>query len=145
MSAWQLVVWASAVVAALVLVWRKAPKLWAAVKRAHARFGAAIRLAETLSTLSTDLDEIKSVLGTVRHEIQPNGGGSLKDASTRTEAKVDELVAQLAETRGDLAHVRRQAASLKTSVSRVNRRLTDHIEAGERPAVTAPVGVQEGT
>lgn len=106
----QIIGWAAAAAFVGVALW----KGWPIFRNVVERLAALVKLADTLATLPADLDFIK-------HELQANSGKSVKDIATRTELAVDSLV-------GEVAHVRRQNAALKTSISKTNRRLTEHIE-----------------
>lgn len=101
LSALQFILW---VLAAAFVVFSLI-KLWPFVKNAVAIVTALLELpalVTKLSTLSTDV-------ATIKHEVLPNTGGSLKDQATRTEQAV-------AEVRTELAHIRRQQASTKTTL-----------------------------
>lgn len=76
-----------------------------------------VKLVDTLATLPEDL-------AVIRHELQRNGGGSVKDSVVRIEAEVKGL-------RSEVAHVKRQAASLKTSVNKANQGIAR--AAGDKP------------
>ncbi|KQR91282.1 hypothetical protein ASF93_08015 [Microbacterium sp. Leaf347] len=115
-TAAQFVVWAAAVIAALTVAVRSRHKVWASLKSVHTWLGGFIRLVETIGTLANDMAEVK-------HELQHNGGGSVKDATARTEAAVNEL-------RATVDHIKRQNAALKTTVRRVDKALVEHIEGG---------------
>ncbi|WP_184217028.1 hypothetical protein [Microbacterium marinum] len=113
-------------------------KGWPAAKQIIRGLYAAVVLAETLANLP-------ATLAAIEYELKPNGGRSIKDRTEQTVQGVAELEATVAAvvlqqgeiaqrqdaTAADVAHVRRQTASLKTSVGRVRRRLDEHIQAGE--------------
>ncbi|MEB0200563.1 hypothetical protein QN354_02185 [Cryobacterium sp. 5I3] len=102
--------WVGATTTVIVTVW----KGWPTFRKVVRILGRFVTLTETLATLPDDLAFIK-------HELDANSGKSVKDIATRTEA----AVAVLTE---DMAHVKRQNASLKTSLSRTNRTLTEHMK-----------------
>jgi methyl-accepting chemotaxis protein len=90
---------------------------------------ALVKLTDTLATLPEDVAFIK-------HELDANSGKTVKDIATRTEKAVKEMSGELGSLRaevavlsGDVAHVKRQAAALKTSIAAHNKRLTEHIDA----------------
>lgn len=106
-----------AVVATVALaVW----KGWPAFRKIVGLLARGIKLVDTLATLHDDL-------AVIRHELETNGGGSLKDAAVRTETRVAELRVVVTQLGDDLAHVKRQNAALKTSLAKTNRRLAEHI------------------
>lgn len=90
------------------------------IKKGWPWLRAAVHLLETLGTLAEDMSSLKSDVALIKHEVLPNGGGSLKDQATRTEEAVGELTLQV-------AHVRRQQAATKTTLARTEKTLTDHI------------------
>jgi outer membrane murein-binding lipoprotein Lpp len=112
----QVIGWALAL-GALVVV---AVKGWPAIRRATAAASRAVALVDALATLPEDLEFIKG-------ELRENGGGSVKDAVVRTEASVKTLTADVETLTADVGHVKRQAASLKTSIARANRTIKEHI------------------
>jgi outer membrane murein-binding lipoprotein Lpp len=88
---------------------------------------ALVKLTDTLATLPEDVAFIK-------HELNANSGKTVKDIATRTEKAVNDLSGEVVSLRaevstlsGDVGHVRRQTAALKTSIARHNQRLTAHI------------------
>ena len=85
----------------------------------------AVALVNALSVLPTWMDTVTADVKTVRHEVLPNSGKSLADAQNRTEAMVNKLV-------GDVAHVRRQQAALKTTQARLARKV-EGIESSLQP------------
>lgn len=105
----QVVAWIGIAVGAVVFVW----KGWPAFKNLVRLLSASIKLVETLATLPDDLKAI-------RHELEHNNGGSVKDSVVRTEEAVKGLTREL-------AHVRRQQAAVKTSLARTNRRIDEHM------------------
>lgn len=105
----QVLTWIGVAAAIIVMVWRG----WPAFRRLVAFLSASVKLVDTLATLPDDL-------AAIRHELERNGGGSIKDSVVRTEQAVAELATEV-------AHVRRQSAALKTSIAKTNRRLSDHI------------------
>jgi len=123
------VVWWVAVAVGVVLVIWKGWPLFRKLVKALYRF---TKLVDTLATLPDEL-------GAIRHQLEHNGGGSVKDAVVRTEnavaqlgqdvlglrAEVADVKGDVATVSGDVSHVRRQAASLKTSIARTNRRLDE--------------------
>lgn len=115
-TAAQFVVWVAASVATLTVAVKSRHKVWAWFKSVHTWLGGFIRLVETIGTLASDMAEVK-------HELQHNGGGSVKDATARTEAAVNDL-------QRTVDHVKRQNAALKTTVRRVEKTLAEHIEGG---------------
>jgi septal ring factor EnvC (AmiA/AmiB activator) len=106
------------VVALILVVW----KGWPAFRRLVALLAASVKLVDTLATLPDELSAI-------RHQLEHNGGGSVKDAVTRTEQSVADLRKEVADLNGEVAHVRRQAAALKTSIAKTNRRLDERSAA----------------
>lgn len=97
--------------------------LGVALRKAWPTIRAAVKLVDTLGDLPAKLERIT-------HELEHNTGTSLKDAVKRTEdavtgldGRINKLAQHLEVVSEDVAHVKRQAASLKTSVARVNRRL----------------------
>lgn len=105
----QLVAWVVGIVAVVTFVF----KGWPVLRKFVRTIDVVIQLSDVLPRLQADVSMIK-------HEVLPNGGGSLKDQATRTEGTLDELAVQV-------AHVRRQQAATKTTLARTERTLTDHI------------------
>lgn len=103
------VAWIGGAVAAVLAVW----KGWPAFRKLVGVLSRLVKLVDLLATLPEEL-------GAIRHELEHNGGGSIKDSVVRTERAVAELS-------GEVKYVRRQAASLKTTAARTARRLDDHI------------------
>ena len=111
----QVIAWALALIALILLAW----KGWPAIRRATEAAHRSVRLVDTLTTLPEDLEFIKG-------ELRENGGGSVKDLVIANTAAVTEL-------RGDVAHVKRQAAALKTSIAKTNRTIKEHIGGQDEP------------
>jgi hypothetical protein len=111
----QAAAWVAALVAAAFLVWRG----WPAIRRTVNALHRSVELVDTLATLPEDLRGIRA-------ELTANGGQSVKDVVNRTEKNVAALA-------GEVAHVKRQAASLKTSIAKTNKKLDAHISGqGEK-------------
>jgi hypothetical protein len=108
-SVGQVAAWVGITVGAIVFVW----KGWPAFKNLVKLLSASIKLVETLATLPDDLKAIK-------HELEHNGGGSVKDSVVRTEEAVKGLTREV-------GHIRRQSGQLKTAVARTNRRIDEHL------------------
>ncbi len=116
--------WVAVAVAAVLIVWKGWPLFRKFVK-------ALYRFTKLVDTLATLPDE----LGAIRHQLEHNGGGSVKDAVVRTENALGEMRSELSGLRaevadvkgdvatvsGDVAHVRRQAAALKTSIAKTKQ------------------------
>lgn len=117
----QLAGWAGAAAAVLVAMWKGGPKAWRAFKRLVGLLSASIKLVDTLATLPDDL-------AAIRHELEHNGGGSVKDSVVRTEQAIAELSRKV-------EHVQRQGASLKTTLAKTSRRLDDHIASRSNESV----------
>lgn len=101
--------WVGVFVGAVLFVW----KGWPAFKNLVKLLSASIKLVETLATLPDDLKAIK-------HELEHNGGGSVKDSVVRTEEAVKGLTREV-------GHIRRQSGQLKTAVAKTNRRIDEHL------------------
>lgn len=110
-SALQLILWVIAIGAFVGFV----IKLWPFLRK-------FVRTVDVVIQLSDALPKLQADVAMIRHEVLPNGGGSLKDQATRTEAAVDTLTKEV-------AHVRRQQASTKTTLARTEKTLTEHINA----------------
>lgn len=125
----QIIAWGIAAVLLGLIVW----KGWPAFRKVVGILSRGIKLVDTLATLPDDL-------AAIRHELEHNGGGSTKDAVVRTERAVAELAERTerrhAELAEQVAHVQRQAASLKTTVRKTNRKLDDHIKLTRTPAAS---------
>jgi hypothetical protein len=111
--------WLAAVGAAVFGVW----KAWPIFRRTVSGLSKAIKLADTLVTLPADIAFIRGQLDT-------NHGGSVKDATIRTEAAVAELTAKFSGLETTVASidartvaVEKQGRSLKASVYNTNRKL----------------------
>jgi len=104
-----LITWIVGIIAIAAFVWKGWPFLRKFVK-----------VTEALLTLPDDMAGLKTDVAQIKHEVLPNGGGSLKDQATRTEAAVKEV-------KSELAHTRRQQASMKTTLARTEQKLTDHL------------------
>jgi len=111
------VAWAlGAVAVAVLLIW----KGWPAFRKFVGILSRVVKLVDTLTDLPDDL-------AAIRHELEHNGGGSVKDAVARTEQAIADMRGDVADVRGDVGHVRRQVASLKTSLAKTNRRLDTNL------------------
>ncbi len=86
-----------------------------------------VKVTEALLTLPDDMAGLKTDVAQIKHEVLPNGGGSLKDQATRTEAAVKDVQSDLKNVQSEVAHVRRQQASTKTTLARTEQKLTDHL------------------
>jgi len=111
--------WVALVVAAIFIIW----KGWPAFRKFVGILSRGVKLVDTLADLPDDL-------AAIRHELEHNGGGSVKDAVARTEQAIAEMRGDVADVRGDVGHVRRQVASLKTSLAKTNRRLDTNFNEG---------------
>jgi uncharacterized coiled-coil protein SlyX len=85
---------------------------------------------DTVSKLSPRLEKIERSLAVVTHEVLPNGGGSLRDVTTRTEAAVGavtitaaEQSTQIADIDAGVRHIKRQVASQKTTLAGHSKQL----------------------
>lgn len=116
----QVAAWAGGIGVVVVAVW----KGWPAFRKVVRQLSRAVALVDTLATLPDDL-------AAIRHELEHNDGGSVKDAAVRTEKAVADLTERVETLSGDVAHVRRQAASLKTSVAKTNRRLSAVVDQAQ--------------
>lgn len=120
----EVLAWGGGAVAVVLAIW----KGWPIFRKVVALLSASIKLVDTLATLPEDL-------ATIKHELQHNGGGSVKDSVVRTENAVAELAAQVGVLDGKVVHVQKQAASLKTTTQRTDRQLKEHIAAAATEAV----------
>jgi outer membrane murein-binding lipoprotein Lpp len=114
----QALAWIGGVVVVVVLAIKFVPRGWRAFRHIVSGLTRAIALVDTLATLPDDI-------GFIKHELDDNSGGSVKDAVKRTEKAVEDLSGVVGQLQRDLTHVRGQAASLKTSLAKTNRRLDD--------------------
>lgn len=105
----QVAAWVGIAVGAIVFVW----KGWPMFRKLVKLLSASIELVDTLATLPEDLKAI-------RHELEHNGGGSVKDSVVRTEEAVKGLTREV-------GHIRRQSGQLKTAVAKTNRRIDEHL------------------
>jgi hypothetical protein len=108
-SLWQL---AGGVLALIALI--------AFIRKGWPWLRAAVHLLETLGTLAEDMASLKTNVAAIKHEVLPNGGSSLKDQATRTETAVGKLTSEV-------AHIRRQQAATKTTLTRTEKRLAEHL------------------
>ncbi len=111
-SALQVVLW---ILGAALIVFL-AIKLWPFVRNAVSIVDALVKLPATVESL----EKLTEDVATVKHEVLPNNGASLRDGVNRTEVALTALTAEV-------AHVRRQQASTKTTLTRTARKLEEHL------------------
>lgn len=99
--------WVVGAIVLILAIW----KGWPVFRKFVRSLSNFVKLVDTLGTLPVDIAFIK-------HELDDNSGGSVKDAVKRTEKAVADLSTEV-------THIRGQAASLKTSVQKTNRRLDE--------------------
>jgi len=91
-SAWQALVWIAAAIAAVVGI-RKA---WPAISRFVATINALGELPEFIAKTNKTLQAQNALLATIKHEVLPNSGGSMRDAVDRQGVALKEVNDKLA-------------------------------------------------
>ncbi|WP_130178090.1 hypothetical protein [Cryobacterium sp. SO1] len=88
------------------------------------------RTVDTLTTLADVLPKLITDVAQIRHEVIPNHGGSLRDATDRTETAVAVLSdavdlhgTQITAIEAGVQHVTRQVAATKTTLAKHSKQL----------------------
>ncbi|WP_327017225.1 hypothetical protein [Cryobacterium sp. MP_3.1] len=100
----------------IILVITILAKAWPWLRRAFRTIDALTSLADVLPALIDDVARIK-------HEVIPNHGGSLRDATDRTETAVADHGTQIANIEAGIQHATRQLAATKTTLARHTKQL----------------------
>jgi len=79
------------VLVVLIVVVLLLRKLWPTITQAVTSVNSVAMLPETLARIEKDLATLKTDMGHVKHEVQTNSGGSLKDSAKVTEKTVKSM------------------------------------------------------
>lgn len=92
LSAYQLIIWGAFIIAVCVAIY----KAWPVVTRFVRTVNALGELPEFITATSDTLERHSDTLATIKHEVLPNNGGSLRDEVDRQGVRliaVDEKLA----------------------------------------------------
>ena len=91
-SAWQALIWIGLVIALIVGI-RKA---WPSLSRFVSTINALAELPEFITKTNKTLQAQNALLATIKHEVLPNSGGSMRDAVDRQGVALKEVNDKLA-------------------------------------------------
>ncbi|MFT3877127.1 MAG: hypothetical protein QM708_12000 [Propioniciclava sp.] len=74
-----------------------------------------------IEAVRADLQQSALIITATHHQVVPNGGGSLMDSSARTEVKLDEVLAALADQRDHLGRLDESARNTAADVRGLRR------------------------